>query len=415
MQGPFEQSEATAARRRVYFFLVDATDGKTPETGEAAGQPQISIAGASWTNTTGTLVAVGNGSYYVELSTIELGTLGVYSIRYKSANTCEFQDCFYVIPTDPYTNWSTFSSGVNAVTLTLHDEVAADVPGVLCVVRSTDEATEYAHGVTATDGTCGFNLDDGSYNVRYGGNAQGNKYIFSNPYSLTVSGVTTATYTCTNAATVTLGGLTFGQLRGEFDLHLLRWYPDAARYVTGDLRDKWLNAAYYELDRVLRWTRTYTDVTMVSSTQNYTKPDTVREILTAEIIWDTSYYYPIERIDIKEFVAKRTSLDADGRPTHYALNGNQFWMYPTPDASGTLRLWTLTDPAELANESDKPTFSPHVHEKIVDLALTYAMRYMGQVDKAVEYRNALLGQITIERSDPGVDRGNPGRIVNTGL
>jgi hypothetical protein len=86
----FTQSEATAARRRFPVYLVDATDGLTPETGEAAGQPQISKNGGSWTNTSATLTAVGNGAYYVELTTGELDTLGSIAVRYKSSATAEF-------------------------------------------------------------------------------------------------------------------------------------------------------------------------------------------------------------------------------------------------------------------------------------------------------------------------------------
>lgn len=86
----FWQSESTAARRRFDVYLVDATDGLTPETGEAAGQPQISKNGGAWANTTATLTAVGNGAYYVELTATELDTLGGIQVRYKSANTAEF-------------------------------------------------------------------------------------------------------------------------------------------------------------------------------------------------------------------------------------------------------------------------------------------------------------------------------------
>lgn len=86
----FVQSEGTAARRRFPLYLVDATDGLTPETGEAGGQPQISKAGGAFTNTSATLTAVGNGSYYVELTATELDTLGMIQVRYKSANTAEF-------------------------------------------------------------------------------------------------------------------------------------------------------------------------------------------------------------------------------------------------------------------------------------------------------------------------------------
>lgn len=84
-------NQGTAARRRVYFQLVDATDGLTAETGEAGGQPQISTNGGAWTNTgIGVLVAIGNGRYYAELTQAALATIGdIIETRYKSANTAE--------------------------------------------------------------------------------------------------------------------------------------------------------------------------------------------------------------------------------------------------------------------------------------------------------------------------------------
>lgn len=83
--------ETTAARKRVYFHCVDATDGLSAETGEADGQPQISTNGAAFTNTgIGTLVAIGNGRYYAELTDAALDTTGrVIESRYKSDNTAE--------------------------------------------------------------------------------------------------------------------------------------------------------------------------------------------------------------------------------------------------------------------------------------------------------------------------------------
>jgi hypothetical protein len=103
----FVQSEGTAARRRAWLYLVDATDGITAETGEAAGQPQISKNLAAWANTSATLTAVGNGTYYVELTAAELDTLGQVSVRYKSAATAEF------------------SVTSNVVAMNIHDTVRA--------------------------------------------------------------------------------------------------------------------------------------------------------------------------------------------------------------------------------------------------------------------------------------------------
>ncbi len=93
MQGPFTINEPVSSKREFVFFLVDATDLSSPETGEANGQPQIRKPGAtSWTNTDAKLVHVGNGHYLITLLASEIDTLGKFSIRYKSGNTAEFQD-----------------------------------------------------------------------------------------------------------------------------------------------------------------------------------------------------------------------------------------------------------------------------------------------------------------------------------
>jgi len=99
-----QQSESTAAYRRLFFHCVDVVDGLTPETGEAGGQPQISLNGGAWGNTTNTLVAIGNGRYYVELvAATEVNSLGIIEGRYKSANTAEaLGTTLQVVPYDPY-------------------------------------------------------------------------------------------------------------------------------------------------------------------------------------------------------------------------------------------------------------------------------------------------------------------------
>lgn len=97
-------NQATAAKRRVYLHLVDATDGMTPETGEAGGQPQISTNGGAWTNTgIGTLTAIGNGRYYADLTQAAVANAGdVIETRYKSANTAECPgDSVQVVAFDP--------------------------------------------------------------------------------------------------------------------------------------------------------------------------------------------------------------------------------------------------------------------------------------------------------------------------
>jgi len=79
--------------KTVFFHLVE-DDGITPVTGEANGQPEISINGAPWVGAgaIGQLEEIGHGRYYAVLtqSTVAVGNLGKrIETRYKSANTAE--------------------------------------------------------------------------------------------------------------------------------------------------------------------------------------------------------------------------------------------------------------------------------------------------------------------------------------
>lgn len=83
-------------------------------------------------------------------------------------------------------------TGENAATLTLVDGNGDPIPSIRCVVRNSDESAIVVWGTTDENGEAAFNLDDGSYKVRYGPSASN---AFTNPYDLTVSGGTTETYT----------------------------------------------------------------------------------------------------------------------------------------------------------------------------------------------------------------------------
>lgn len=100
-----QANETDAARRRVFFHLVDADDGTSPENGEHGGQPEISVNGGGWSDTgIGTLVLIGHGRYYAELTQGAVGSVGtVIETRYKSAATAECPgDTAEVVDYDPY-------------------------------------------------------------------------------------------------------------------------------------------------------------------------------------------------------------------------------------------------------------------------------------------------------------------------
>lgn len=151
-QGQLLQSESTAARRRVYFHLVDATDGMTPETGEASGQPQISTNGGSFANTSATLTSIGNGRYYVELTTGELGTLGNLQLRYKSAATAEAVASVQVVLNSPFVALASQSS-VDTLAGYVDTEVAAIKAKTDNLPSDPADASDIAASFTTVNGT----------------------------------------------------------------------------------------------------------------------------------------------------------------------------------------------------------------------------------------------------------------------
>ncbi len=99
-------SEATAARRRVLFKLVDATDGFTPETGvdlTAAADVQISKNGGAFANRAGSApTELAAGWYYYELTAAELDTVGALVVKVTDATSRASEVVLQVVTFDPY-------------------------------------------------------------------------------------------------------------------------------------------------------------------------------------------------------------------------------------------------------------------------------------------------------------------------
>ncbi len=108
-------NENDRIKRRIYFHLVDATDGITPEIGEAGGRAKISLNGNTPTTSINSLVAIDStnqpGTYYLELDPSEIQFPGIVVARYKSGNTAEFVALGQVMAFDPYTQYGQFSGG----------------------------------------------------------------------------------------------------------------------------------------------------------------------------------------------------------------------------------------------------------------------------------------------------------------
>ncbi len=100
-----EIDEATAARRRIPIWLVDATDGLTAETG-VTGTPRIAKNGVSSAAASASIVQVDAtnmpGLYYLELTAGEVDTLGHILISFKTAATAQWHGSVQIVGYDPY-------------------------------------------------------------------------------------------------------------------------------------------------------------------------------------------------------------------------------------------------------------------------------------------------------------------------
>lgn len=97
------RSEGSASLRRIPMWMV-GSDGTTPPTTQAAGQPQINwiARGAATVNTAATLSAVSvlAGEYYVELNASEVSALGIASVQYRAAAVIPTSTYFQIVNLD---------------------------------------------------------------------------------------------------------------------------------------------------------------------------------------------------------------------------------------------------------------------------------------------------------------------------
>ena len=131
-----KQSEVTAARRRIYFDCLDATDGYTPETGLtfAAGELKLSKAGAAEANHAGSVTEIGGGTYMYEATATEVNTLGVLQFRVVKTGVRGYR------------------SRIQITGIDVHDGAAAGLTNLSVSTGSLLTTAGYVNPLTAADG-----------------------------------------------------------------------------------------------------------------------------------------------------------------------------------------------------------------------------------------------------------------------
>jgi hypothetical protein len=93
-------SETTATLRRIPILLVDATDGYTPKTNQTGVSVLISKNGATPASTTNSVIEIGNGQYYIELTAAEVNTLGWIAVNVQKTACRQYNAIIQVMAYD---------------------------------------------------------------------------------------------------------------------------------------------------------------------------------------------------------------------------------------------------------------------------------------------------------------------------
>lgn len=212
------------------------------------------------------------------------------------------------------------------------------------------------------------------------------------------------------------GGLTLAKMLSELRMLVRREWPEDARLFTPSLLASWVNMAYQEIDRRLRWTRCEYTFDVVEDQHRYLIPSRVREWLLVVYEDDDGNRYKLAHLSTEEWGTKYSSTSVTSRPTHYVHHGDKLHLHPTPDTSdATVTIYGCMEPLELTGDDDTPAFPAHLHDYIVHLATARAYRFMGHAQEALNIEGFVDTHVAEERREAATERGSSGGIIHEGI
>jgi hypothetical protein len=116
-------SEATAARRTLYFLAANTADDSAYTSTLTGADIKISIAGSAEANSTGTATHIANGLFKYVFEAAEVATLGAGSLRLAKTGVYGDVYTFQVVAVNPYDAAAFGMSNLDAtITSRLADE-----------------------------------------------------------------------------------------------------------------------------------------------------------------------------------------------------------------------------------------------------------------------------------------------------
>lgn len=122
----FAQNEATANRRRIFFYAVDATDGYTAVTASITSGAVLIVKNGVTPGTSPvspTFTHISNGLWYYEMTAAHLDTQGVLTVTITGTNIRTVQLIGYVYAGDPMAAIPSFPTNFSSLSINASGQV----------------------------------------------------------------------------------------------------------------------------------------------------------------------------------------------------------------------------------------------------------------------------------------------------
>lgn len=211
------------------------------------------------------------------------------------------------------------------------------------------------------------------------------------------------------------GGLDFHNMLSEMQLAVRHHWPEHPNLFTDAILKMWINAAFQEVDRKLRWTRCTYQFDTVDGQDQYEIPSRVREWLMVRYN-DDDTQTQLHPMSLDEWASEWGNATTTATPTHYIHHGDKLHLYPTPNTTGdTVTMFGVIEPTNLEADADKPGFPAHMHRYVVKLAMAEAYSFMGEESQAMTVEGFVNKQVMEERRDRATERGGKRGMIQEGI
>ena len=166
---------------------------------------------------------------------------------------------------------------------------------------------------------------------------------------------------------------------------------------------RWINSAYITLatqNKMWGIRRSFTfpeleDIETDVTVDGSATIDCPSDALIIRHVWDSTNDVKLIGIPFATYItySGRADTSAEGKPTQWVRNGDNIYLYPTPDDEYTIYTYYRKRPAKLVDDDDTTVIGVEWDEPILRLAKSLALRKLQQYDEAKKEKEEFIDMI----------------------